>query len=68
MVPYHPPGSRELAAECGRVMVDEDAAILENHGVVCAGEGLRDALLLAEFIEESARTQFIAETLKSMKK
>ncbi|MBE2900015.1 class II aldolase/adducin family protein [Methanothermobacter thermautotrophicus] len=68
MVPYHPPGSRELAAECGRVMADEDAAILEDHGVVCAGESLRDALLLAEFVEESARTQFISGVLESMKK
>lgn len=67
VVPYYPPGSRELAAACAESMVNENAAVLENHGVVCAGETVKEALLLAEFIEELAKTRFIAEVLKSMK-
>lgn len=67
VVPYYPPGSGELASACAEMMVNENAAVLENHGVVCAGETVKEALLLAEFIEELAKTRFISEVLKSMK-
>ncbi|MGB9838725.1 class II aldolase/adducin family protein [Methanothermobacter sp.] len=67
VVPYYPPGSRELAAACAEMMVNENAAVLENHGVVCAGETVKEALLLAEFIEELAKTRFIAGVLKFIK-
>ncbi len=63
MVPYHPPGSTELAEACAEGMLKEKAVVLENHGIVCGGSDLDEALLLAEFVEESARTQFIASML-----
>lgn len=62
-VKYSKPGSRELANDTAEMMKDEDAVILKNHGVVAAGPTLDEAVLLAEFIEDIARTQFIAHVL-----
>lgn len=62
-VKYSPPGSGELAKDTALMMKDEDAVILKNHGVVAAGVNLDEAALLAEFIEDTAKTQFIAHTL-----
>jgi len=62
-VKYSKPGSRELANDTAEVMRNEDAVILKNHGVVAAGINLNEAVLLAEFIEDIAKTQFIAHVL-----
>ncbi len=62
-VKYSPPGSEELAKDTALMMRGEDAVILKNHGVVAAGVNLDEAALLAEFIEDIAKTQYIAHTL-----
>ncbi len=62
-VKYSKPGSNELAKDTARMMKKEDVVILKNHGVVAAGINLDEATLLAEFIEDIAKTQFIAHTL-----
>jgi L-fuculose-phosphate aldolase len=62
-VKYSKPGSSELANDTAQMMKDEDAVILKNHGVVAAGINLNEAALLAEFIEDIAKTQFIAHVL-----
>lgn len=62
-VKYSKPGSRELANDTAEMMKNEDAVILKNHGVVAAGPTLDEAVLLAEFIEDIAKTQFIAHVL-----
>ncbi|MGZ7069591.1 MAG: class II aldolase/adducin family protein [Methanobacterium sp.] len=62
-VKYSKPGSSELAIGTAEKMIDEDAVILKNHGVVTAGVDLCEAVLLAEFIEDIAKTQFIAHVL-----
>ena len=62
-VKYSKPGSEELAKDTALMMKDEDAVILKNHGVVAAGVNLGEAALLAEFIENIAKTQYIAHTL-----
>ncbi len=63
-VKYSKPGSEELAHDTARMMVDEDAVLLNKHGVVCTGVSLGEAVLLAEFIEDNAKTQFIAHLLE----
>ena len=45
---------------------DEDVLILKNHGVICVGDSLKEAKLLAIFVEESAKTQFITYMLNSV--
>ncbi|MDI3550775.1 MAG: L-fuculose-phosphate aldolase [Methanobacterium sp.] len=66
MVDYKPPGTMELAKLVGEGLKYEDVVILEKHGVVATGENLREAALLAEFIEETAKTQFIARVLSKI--
>lgn len=62
-VKYSKPGSMELARNTAIEMLKEDAVILKDHGVVTTGTSLAEAVLLAEFIEDIAKTQFIAHVL-----
>ncbi|WP_414469975.1 class II aldolase/adducin family protein [Methanobacterium sp. ACI-7] len=62
-VKYSKPGSSELAKDTADIMKSEDAVILKNHGVVAAGISLDEATLLAQFIEDIAKTQFVAHIL-----
>ena len=62
-VKYSKPGSRELAIDTAKVMENEDAVILKNHGVVTGGANINEAVLLAQFIEDIAKTQFIYHLL-----
>ena len=66
MVDYAQPGTMELAQMVGECIKEEDVIILENHGVVATGENLTDASLLAEFVEETAKIQFITRVLSNM--
>lgn len=65
-VEYFKPGSIELAVNCSEKLIDEDVVILKNHGIVATGVNPQEAAFLAEFVEESAKTQFI--TFQLMKK
>ena len=51
VVPSLSPGSRELAQECGRALRRAPAAILLEHGVVCTGDGIWQALARVETLE-----------------
>ena len=62
-VKYAAPGSEELAKDTAFMMKDNDAVVLKNHGTVAAGVNLDEATLLAEFIEDIAKIQYIAHTL-----
>ncbi|WP_321423003.1 class II aldolase/adducin family protein [uncultured Methanobacterium sp.] len=66
MVDYAQPGTVKLAQLVGEGLKKEDVVILENHGVVATGENLSEAALLAEFVEETAKTQFVARVLSNM--
>ena len=62
-VKYSAPGSKELAEDTAFLMKNNDAVVLKNHGTVAAGINLDEATLLAEFIEDIAKIQYIAHTL-----
>ncbi len=62
-IEYYSPGSVELAETVSKALEKTDAIILKDHGVVTLGKNLDEASLLAEFIEESAKTQFIKQIL-----
>ena len=66
MVDYASPGTVELANRVGAGLKEEDVVILKKHGLVATGENLFNAALLAEFVEETAKTQFVARTLGSL--
>ena len=61
-IDYEKPGSDELAKGLG----EEDVLILKNHGVICVSDSLKEAMLLAVFVEEAAKTQFITLMLNSV--
>ena len=65
-IEYEKPGSNELALSASEGLGDEDVLILKNHGVVCVADNLKEAKLLAIFVEETAKTQFITYMLNSV--
>lgn len=64
-IEYEKPGSDELAKKAGENIGDDDVLILKNHGVICVGDNLKEAKLLAVFVEETAKTQFVTYMLNS---
>ena len=50
-VPYHHAGSRELAEATAAKAKKSQVLLLENHGVVCWGSSLDEALLKTETLE-----------------
>ena len=65
-IEYEPPGSDELAKRVSESIGKEDVLILKNHGVVCVSDNLKDAKLLAYFVEETAKSQFVTYMLNSV--
>jgi L-fuculose-phosphate aldolase len=64
-IEYERPGSDELAKSASEGIGGEDVLILKNHGVICVADSLKEAMLLAVFVEETAKTQFITLMLNS---
>ncbi|MBP3792314.1 MAG: class II aldolase/adducin family protein [Methanobrevibacter sp.] len=64
-IEYKKPGSDELAKSASEGIGDEDVLILKNHGVICVSDSLKEAMLLAVFVEETAKTQFVTYMLNS---
>ena len=65
-IEYEKPGSNELAKSAVEGLGEEDVLILKNHGVICVGDNLKETMLLAVFVEESAKTQFVTYMLNSV--
>ena len=65
-VDYHMPGSVDLAKAVSKGLENQDCVVLKSHGVVAIGENLDEAALLAEFIEESAKIQFVKKVLNGV--
>ncbi|AEC51627.1 L-fuculose phosphate aldolase [Pyrococcus sp. NA2] len=64
ILPFKPAGSVELAEQVREAMRDNDAVILQRHGIVTVGRSLREAFYRAELVEEVARLwyqRFIAK-------
>ncbi|HKG15159.1 MAG TPA: aldolase [Pyrinomonadaceae bacterium] len=59
VLPYFRPGSETLAAAVGDAAARHDCVLLRNHGVVCAGSTLSEAVDRAEELEQTARLYFI---------
>jgi Ribulose-5-phosphate 4-epimerase and related epimerases and aldolases len=48
---------------CVQHMNDSNALILKNHGVMCFGEDLKEALYSAVYLEEGAKTYVLASLM-----
>ena len=59
VLPYFRPGSEDLATAVGEAAARHDCMLLRNHGVVCAGSTLSEAVDRAEELEQTARLYFI---------
>lgn len=59
VVPYFRPGSAELAEAIGDAARDHDSVLLRNHGLVCLGRTMEEAVDRAEEMEETAKLRFL---------
>jgi ribulose-5-phosphate 4-epimerase/fuculose-1-phosphate aldolase len=59
VLPYFRPGSEGLADAVGEAAARHNCMLLRNHGVVCAGSTLPEAVDRAEELEQTARLYFI---------
>jgi ribulose-5-phosphate 4-epimerase/fuculose-1-phosphate aldolase len=59
VLPYFRPGSSGLAEAVGRAATLHNCMLLRNHGVVCAGSTLSEAVDRAEELEQTARLHFL---------
>ncbi len=66
-IEYEKPGSKQLAVNASKGIGNEDVLILKEHGVICVGKNIKEAESLANFVEETAKTQFISLMLNSVK-
>ena len=52
---YIPAGQhKEIAAEVGNTIGEENAVLLANHGVLCCGRDLEEALVASQILEKAA--------------
>ncbi len=65
-VDYYQPGSIDLAKAVSEGLKNQDTVVLKRHGLVAIGENLDEAALLAEFIEDSAKIQFVKKVLNGV--
>jgi L-fuculose-phosphate aldolase len=63
MIEYAQPGTRKLANLVSEGLKDEDVVLLNGHGVVTTGPSIDQASILAEFVEETAKIQFVVRML-----
>lgn len=63
IVSFELPGSEALAVAVQKKIVDYDAVILENHGIVTVGSTIEVACNLNEMVEEAAKIQLAVMTL-----
>jgi L-fuculose-phosphate aldolase len=64
VIPFEPPGSEALAAAVQKKIMDFDAVILENHGIVTVGSTIEAACNLNEMVEEGAKVQLLTMLLR----
>jgi L-fuculose-phosphate aldolase len=63
LVPFHPPGSPELAEALVPYLDDYDAVLMENHGVLCWGSDVEQAYHRLETVEFCAQVTMTAQLL-----
>ena|SRR5215216_5496696 len=59
VLPYYRPGSPALAEAVGKAAPAHNCMLLRNHGLICMGASLSEAVDRAEELEQAARLYFI---------
>ncbi|MEM0358617.1 MAG: class II aldolase/adducin family protein [Candidatus Hadarchaeales archaeon] len=57
---YAPPGSEELAKNVVKALNKKNAVLLSNHGTLCCGRDLEQALELSEALERTCKTYLLS--------
>ncbi len=60
---YALPGSKELARIAAEALRNKNATLLANHGVVCVGDSLEEALDILRILERSAEIYILAKII-----
>ncbi len=66
--PYAVPTTPQTAEAAAKALVENDAALLKNHGAVTVGRDLEQAYLRMELVEHIARVAILAEILNGYEK
>ncbi len=61
--PYRQSGTAELASELAALLQDRSAALMANHGMVCIGGSVDDAMHSTLVVEHNAQIMWGAEAL-----
>ena len=67
LVPFHPPGSLDLANAVAEQLKTHDAVLLANHGVVAVGKTPDTALANLELVESFSEITLLARQLGPLK-
>jgi ribulose-5-phosphate 4-epimerase/fuculose-1-phosphate aldolase len=59
VLPYFRPGSHELAAAVAHAAPGHNCMLMRNHGLICLGSDLAEAVDRTEELEQTARLFFI---------
>jgi L-fuculose-phosphate aldolase len=65
-IPYKVPGTQELAKHASIALKNEDVIILKNHGLIGIGKTLEEARDIVEFVEATAKIQFVSIVLNKV--
>ncbi len=65
-VPFAPPGSIELARLCEQYVINNDAFLLSNHGVVTLGCDLEQAGSRMELVDHISKIALLSRKLKNI--
>jgi L-fuculose-phosphate aldolase len=60
---YALPGSPELARNVVEALGSYNAVLLPNHGTLCAGEDMKQALLISQLVEKTAHIYIMAKSI-----
>lgn len=63
MVPYYPPGDKDLAEAVAHAVKKSRGVLLANHGTVIGGRDLETAVYAAEELEETAKLYMLLRGL-----
>ena len=64
---YALPGSVELVENTSKYFKEYDVILMKNHGVIIAGQNVKDAYLKLELVEAYAKTNICAKILGGAK-
>ncbi len=61
-IPYHHPGSADLAREVGLAAAQHNVMLLENHGTLTYDSTLAEAAMALEILENTCRLMLLAQS------